>query len=78
MTSSSSANSGKVLKMALDCDAAAIVMGASIQLITAPDSHGSAKLQAPSGITLVTLPSLHAFPIRLLPKSVTAGHISKS
>jgi hypothetical protein len=53
-------------------------METSNQLITAPDSHGSVKLQAPSGITLVTRPSLHGFPIRLLPKSVTAGRISKS
>jgi len=78
MTNSSSANSGKVLKMALVCDAAAIVMEASNQLMTVPDSHGSAKLQAPTGITLVTRPSLHGFPIFLPLKSVTAGRISKS
>jgi hypothetical protein len=53
-------------------------MEASNQLMTAPDSHGSVKLQAPAGITLVTLPSLHGFPIFLPLKSVTAGRISKS
>jgi hypothetical protein len=53
-------------------------MEASNQLIAAPDSHGFAKLQAPFGITLVTLPSLHGLAIFLPLKSVTAGRISIS
>jgi hypothetical protein len=78
MTTSSSANSGKVLKMALGGVAAAIVMAASNSLVTDPDSHRSAKLQASACIRLVVLPSLHQFPIFLPRKSVAAGRISKS
>ncbi|WP_291986590.1 hypothetical protein [Candidatus Accumulibacter sp. ACC007] len=78
MTTSSSAKSGNVLKMALGGVAAAIGMAASNSLVTDPDSHRSAELQAFACITLVALPSLHELSISLPLKSVAAGRISKS